>query len=198
MNNVIPFHYKGQSVQFDLEGWVHATEIAKAFGKEPNGWLVSVDTMSYMVALAQGLGLEVKYPNLQEFKEIKELDSSKASTKARVLRLSKAVGLVRTKAGSPEFGGGTWLHPKLAVVFARWLDIDFAVWCDLHIDALLRGELDEKQQLDRACRALEDGKKAASASGRALALWKMRKPALEHQVDHWRHQLQLTLGLDLG
>ena len=26
--------------------------------------------------------------------------------------------------------GGTWLHPKLGVTFARWLDIDFAVWCD--------------------------------------------------------------------
>ena len=35
-------------------------------------------------------------------------------------------------------GGGTWLHPKLAVSFARWLDLKFAIWADLHIDALLR------------------------------------------------------------
>lgn len=35
--------------------------------------------------------------------------------------------------------GGTWLHPKLAVSFARWLSDDFAVWCDMQIDALLRG-----------------------------------------------------------
>ncbi|WP_281661584.1 KilA-N domain-containing protein [Microvirgula aerodenitrificans] len=34
--------------------------------------------------------------------------------------------------------GGTWLHPKLAVVFARWLDVRFAVWCDMQIDGLLR------------------------------------------------------------
>ena len=33
---------------------------------------------------------------------------------------------------------GTWLHPKLAVAFARWLDVDFAVWCDLQIDSLIR------------------------------------------------------------
>jgi hypothetical protein len=26
--------------------------------------------------------------------------------------------------------GGTWAHPKLAVFFARWLDVRFAVWCD--------------------------------------------------------------------
>ena len=24
--------------------------------------------------------------------------------------------------------GGTWCHPKLAVFFARWLDVRFAVW----------------------------------------------------------------------
>lgn len=36
--------------------------------------------------------------------------------------------------------GGTWLHPKLGVRFAQWLDVDFAVWCDEQIDALLRGQ----------------------------------------------------------
>ncbi|WP_460746456.1 KilA-N domain-containing protein [Microvirgula curvata] len=27
--------------------------------------------------------------------------------------------------------GGTWLHPKLAVAFARWLDVRFAVCCPM-------------------------------------------------------------------
>lgn len=36
--------------------------------------------------------------------------------------------------------GGTWLHPKLAVAFARWLDVDFELWCDEQIDKILRGE----------------------------------------------------------
>jgi hypothetical protein len=35
--------------------------------------------------------------------------------------------------------GGTWLHPKLAVLFARWLDLRFAIWCDDQIYSLLRG-----------------------------------------------------------
>ena len=35
--------------------------------------------------------------------------------------------------------GGTWAHPKLAVFFARWLDVRFAVWCDSVIDELIRG-----------------------------------------------------------
>lgn len=35
---------------------------------------------------------------------------------------------------------GTWAHPKLAVFFARWLDVRFSVWCDSVIDELLRGK----------------------------------------------------------
>jgi len=35
--------------------------------------------------------------------------------------------------------GGTWLHPKLAVRFAQWLDDDFAVWCDEQIQTLING-----------------------------------------------------------
>ena len=102
--------------------------------------------------------------------------------------------LAETRRG--RYQSGTWLHPKLGVAFARWLDLKFAVWADLHIDALLRGELNEKQQFDRACRALDDAQQVASLSGRELARWKGRKPALEYQVDYWREQLQMTLGLD--
>ncbi|MDA3500719.1 KilA-N domain-containing protein [Acinetobacter sp. AOR34_HL] len=42
---------------------------------------------------------------------------------------------LKTKRGN---NGGTWLHPKLAVRFAQWLDIDFAIWCDEQIDNLIR------------------------------------------------------------
>lgn len=33
------------------------------------------------------------------------------------------------------------MHPKLAVRFARWLDIDFEIWCDEQIDVLIRGNV---------------------------------------------------------
>ncbi|WP_374625088.1 KilA-N domain-containing protein [Pandoraea sp.] len=46
--------------------------------------------------------------------------------------------LVRTQEGR---NGGTWLHPKLGVAFARWCDVRFAVWCDQQIDHILRGGL---------------------------------------------------------
>lgn len=122
-----------------------------------------------------------------------------AETQQYLQALSEALNtrhsgdLIRGQRGR---GGGTWLHPKLAVTFSRWLDVKFAVWCDLHIDALLRGELNEKQQFDRACRVLDDARAVASLSGRELARWRNKKPGLEHQVEYWRDQLQMTLGLD--
>lgn len=45
--------------------------------------------------------------------------------------------LIQAKKGR---NGGTWLHPKLAVAFARWLSIDFAIWCDEQIEHIIHGE----------------------------------------------------------
>lgn len=43
---------------------------------------------------------------------------------------------VKTKRGK---NGGTWLHPDLAVQFARWIDVRFAIWCDRQIRDILTG-----------------------------------------------------------
>lgn len=45
---------------------------------------------------------------------------------------------VKTRRGGSTSTRGTWLHPKLAVRFAQWLDVDFAVWCDETIDQIIR------------------------------------------------------------
>jgi KilA-N domain len=45
--------------------------------------------------------------------------------------------LVRVQNGGNPQEIGTWLHPKLAIDFARWLSSDFAVWCDLQIEKIL-------------------------------------------------------------
>lgn len=47
--------------------------------------------------------------------------------------------LVSIKRGNPDNGGGTWMHPKLGIPFARWLDAKFGVWCDLQIEKILHG-----------------------------------------------------------
>jgi len=164
---IIPFHYDGQTVRFNSDGWINATEVANRYGKKPVKWLELTSTKSYMAALSKHLGFDVRES------DFKMVETSR----------------VRGRAG-------TWFHPKLAVAFARWLDDDFAVWCDLHIDALLHGELNEKQQFERACRMYSDAKDVASLGGRELARWRIKKPGLEKEVVYWRDQLQMTLGLE--
>ncbi|VVP89999.1 hypothetical protein PS918_03140 [Pseudomonas fluorescens] len=112
---------------------------------------------------------------------------------AKRLSVGKSDTLIRRKMGR---NGGVWLHPKLAVAFARWLSADFSVWCDLQIDALLHGDVDARKRFDSACLALERGQQLASLSGKGLSSWRWSKPGLEHNVDYWREQLQLTLALD--
>lgn len=38
--------------------------------------------------------------------------------------------LVIVKEGSPQTGGGTWMHEDVALEFARWLSLAFAIWCN--------------------------------------------------------------------
>lgn len=68
---------------------------------------------------------------------------------------------LKTKRGS---GGGTWISPKLAVNFARWLNVDFAVWCDDQIDDLLRGKTNwvgSRHQASSSFRLMSDMLKLA-------------------------------------
>lgn len=52
---------------------------------------------------------------------------------------------VKTKKGGDVSTQGTWFHPKLGVIFARWLHLDFAIWCDEQIDNLIHQQLDHKK-----------------------------------------------------
>jgi hypothetical protein len=50
---------------------------------------------------------------------------------------SEPKSLWRTKKGGKTGNAGTWMHPKLGVPFARWLDVNFGVWCDEQIYQIL-------------------------------------------------------------
>lgn len=45
--------------------------------------------------------------------------------------------LVKVRRGATENGGGTWMHPKLAVHFAYWLDVEFGFWVGEEIEQIL-------------------------------------------------------------
>ena len=112
MNQVQSFNFGNISVSFRDDGYLNATAIAAHFGKQPRDYLKTEQTQQYIAALADFL-----------------------STKTKIL--VKENQIVNVKNGGSE--RGTWLHPKLAIHFARWLDPKFAVWCDEQIEQLLSG-----------------------------------------------------------
>jgi hypothetical protein len=64
--------------------------------------------------------------------------------------------LVITKTGAQANGGGTWLHAKLAVLFARWLDTRFAIWCDQQIGHILLNSGSPFDRMNQTIWTLED------------------------------------------
>ena len=111
--NIQSFNYDNISVSFRNDGYLHATQIAKHFGKLPKDYLKTEQTREYIAALADNC--------------------------VRRKILTDKNQLVIIKQGGME--QGTWLHPKLAIHFARWLDPRFAVWCDEQIEQIISGSL---------------------------------------------------------
>lgn len=72
-----------------------------------------------------------KVPN--EFLRLPETESYIQALERRYGKIP----YVKTSRARKDRGGGTWLHPKLAVRFARWLSVDFEIWCDEQIDAII-------------------------------------------------------------
>lgn len=107
---LVTSNYSGNQITFTEEGWFNATEVAAKYGKRPIDWLRLPDTERYVDALC------------------------------RKSEVRKSHFIITRKGNSARFTQGTWLHPKLGVRFAQWLDIDFAVWCDEQIDLMLRNK----------------------------------------------------------
>ncbi|HGN6341999.1 TPA: KilA-N domain-containing protein [Neisseria gonorrhoeae] len=114
--NVSVLNFGNTPVSFRQDGFLNATAIASHFGKLPKDYLKSEQTQQYISALAENLSVRRKI-------------------------LTEANQIVIVKRGGSE--QGTWLHPKLAIHFARWLNPKFAVWCDEQIETLLNGNVSD-------------------------------------------------------
>ncbi|MDO4247563.1 MAG: KilA-N domain-containing protein [Neisseria sp.] len=109
-------NYNGSGVTADRKAWFNATEIAAMFGKRPIDWLRLPDTERYIAALCKAEAQKQNKPEVRKSHFVKTI-----------------------KGGNDLSRQGTWLHPKLAVAFARWCDVDFAVWCDEQIEEIMSG-----------------------------------------------------------
>lgn len=118
--NVSVLNFGNTPVSFRQDGFLNATAIASHFGKLPKDYLKSEQTQQYISALAENL-----------------------SVRRKILTEENQIVIVK-RGGSEQ---GTWLHPKLAIHFARWLNPKFAVWCDEQIEILLNGKISGGYQI---------------------------------------------------
>ena len=103
-----------------------------------NDWLRLHETCDYIAAFARHHKMEFN-PVFADRKASEKVQGGNSGFRPE---LKSVPGLITVKRGAPSSGGGTWLHPKLAVRFAQWLDVDFALWCDEQIDGIVRGKDD--------------------------------------------------------
>lgn len=184
--------YAGLRVPFDGRGWFCATRPGQQFGKEPNYWLTQRETVEYVAALAAQDGIS---GFVQELNQIKNLASTSAASRRRLLALVKQMGYIRTQRGPVENGGGTWMHPKLAVPFARWLDATFAVWCDGKIAQIIRGQDHTVIRGMYAERLAFEARKTrseqkGSIGGRMLGERRREKGPLDAEQDAWEKRME--------
>ncbi len=107
---IVTRDYKGMAFQFREDGYFNMTNAAKHTGKRLEHFWENSSTSEYV----------------EELKRVFKHRNSGDCLLVQSFRGGKTPG--------------TWAHPKLAVFFARWLDVKFAVWCDMVIDDLLRGK----------------------------------------------------------
>lgn len=121
--NLIEADYRGFALSFTEDGWFNATAAAARFGKLVHEWIRLDSTKDYIAAL-------------EESTENAEAGKSRIENSAKFAEVRNS-HFVKTRKGGDVAAQGTWLHPDLAVAFARWLDVRFAIWCDRQIKAIL-------------------------------------------------------------
>ncbi len=115
------FSFNQFSVSFQENGYLNATAIAEQYDKRVGNYLRNERTQEYITALTERL--------------------FNPETRNRATAENQLV--IIKKGGNDKKSQGTWLHPKLAVDFARWLNPKFAVWCDEQIETLLNGKVSD-------------------------------------------------------
>ena len=141
-SKAVEFIYQETEIHFLLGNeknvMVNATEMAKAFGKEIDNFLRLDSTKKFISSLLK-----------RENSKIIPSDVRGYLTEEDIV-----IGKKR---------GGTYMHRKLALEFASWLDIDFKVWIIDMIDDLLFGNYkkhwDAHVKQEDAKTLMEDAKK---------------------------------------
>lgn len=115
----IPHQVNGVKVdQRSTDGFINVTAMCAAHGKEVSDWLRLESTFQLFCALASFLGIKTNMAFCR--------DSGTARLSATKYGQIFS-SLIFVKRGSPENGGGIWLHYNLAIQLAQWCNPAFAI-----------------------------------------------------------------------
>lgn len=116
-NSIIPSivkSYKGRAIRINPDNqYVCLTDMAIASGKQFHDWYRLKSTNEYLTTFSSVTGIPLS-------------DDTNGSSLLIVLQ-----GL---EHGDNQ---GTWAHPKIAIRFAQWCSVEFAIQVDFWIDELL-------------------------------------------------------------
>ena len=108
--------------------------------------------------------------------------------------IKKKSHFVKTNRGGNRKAQGTWLHPKLAVMFSLWVNIYFAIWCDEQIDSIMRGQSTLQFGIWKELQAelaKNEGSKIRASFGSRLMLDRKRDiPELDANIKRLESEIQ--------
>lgn len=169
MNNLIVKEYLGNKIEFKMiDGHVYANanQMANGFGGSPKlrDWKASNNTKRYIEALEKSLE-----------------------------KFSPTELIIVNQAGKAK-EQGTWIHEKLVLNFARYLNVEFELWCDEQIATLLReGKVELKpKQLSPAEFLLQQTQLMVEMEKRVVAVEKDVN-RLEHNIRRTQTQDHFTI-----
>lgn len=120
-SQIVPFVRSVNGISIEqrrTDGFINATAMAVAHGKKIDAWFRTAETLDLFIYQACLDCLNVNHSDLSD-----SCPSRLSATKYAKL----FPGLITVKRGSPSNGGGTWIHPDLAVQCAQWCNTPFAL-----------------------------------------------------------------------
>lgn len=122
MGNVVSIAHYVNEVKVEQrveDGFVNATAMCVAHRKKIDSWLRTNETFELFLALYKdSFSEKVKHSDLS-VSDVQRLSATKYQ--------KLFPELIVVKQGSPEFKGGTWIHPDLAIQLAQWCNPAFAI-----------------------------------------------------------------------
>ena len=122
---VIVENFDENPISFNMTGWFNATEAGRKFGKKPYEFLRLPTTEEYVIELHKNYSTF-----FEENQELPQIGTIPICEPSKIIKQ-----FVKTKRGTKS--PGTWFHPRLGIVYARWLSPRFAVWCDFQIERII-------------------------------------------------------------